>query len=96
MITHITLYKLVHANAETVEEARKVLAAQKEKIPYFRHLEVGANLLDSYRAYDLALQAKFDSLEDLHAYQHHPAHVEVLKYLQGVRQSVITVDYETP
>ncbi len=96
MITHITLYKLVHANTETIEEARKVLASQKEKVPYFRDFEVGVNLLDSYRAYDLALQARFDSMEDLQAYQHHPAHVEVLKYLQGVRQSVITVDYETP
>ena len=26
MITHIALFKLVHANTETVEEARKVLA----------------------------------------------------------------------
>ena len=35
MITHIALYKLVHANAETVEEARKVLASQEGKIPLF-------------------------------------------------------------
>lgn len=54
------------------------------------------NLLDSFCSYDLALRAKFDSMEDLLAYQRHPAHVEVVKYLQGVRQSMITVDYETP
>ena len=96
MITHIALYKLVHANAETVEEARKVLASQEGKIPYFRAFEVGANLLDSFCSYDLALQAKFDSMEDLQAYQRHPVHVEVVKYLQGVRQSMVTVDYETP
>ena len=96
MVTHIALYKLVHANTETVEEARKVLASQAGKVPHFRHFEVGVNLLDSYRAYDLVLRAKFDSMEDLQAYQRHPAHVEVVKYLQGVRQSVITVDYETP
>ncbi len=96
MITHIALYKLVHTNAETVEEARKVLASQEGKIPHFRAFEVGVNLLDSFCSYDLALQAKFDSMEDLQAYQSHPAHVEVVKYLQGVRQSMITVDYETP
>lgn len=96
MITHIALYKLVHANKETVEEARQVLASEAGKIPYCRAFEVGVNLLDSYRSYDLAVQAKFDSIEDLQAYQSHPAHVEVVKYLQGVRQSVITVDYETP
>ena len=96
MITHIALYKLVHTNTETVEEARKVLASQAGKIPHCRHFEVGVNLLESYRSYDLALLAKFDSMEDLQAYQRHPAYVEVVKYLQGVRQSVITVDYETP
>jgi hypothetical protein len=96
MITHIALFKLVHANPETVEEARKVLAGLTGKIPQLRHFEVGANIFESYRSYDLALMARFDSLEDLEAYQRHPAYVEVVKYLQGVRQSVVTVDYETP
>jgi len=95
MITHIALFKLVHANTETVEEARKVLAGLAGKIPQFRHFEVGANIFESYRSYDLALLAKFDSMEDLQTYQRHPAYVEVVKYLQGVRQSVVTVDYET-
>jgi hypothetical protein len=95
MITHIVLLKLVHANTETIEEAKtKILAGLEGKIPQLRHLEVGVNIIHSYRAYDLALVAKFDSLEDLHVYQNHPAHVEVLKYLQGVRRSVISVDYE--
>jgi len=96
MITHIALFKLVHTNAETVEEARKALAGLAGKIPQVRHFEVGANILESYRSYDVALLAKFDSLEDLQAYQQHPAYVEVVKYLQGVRKSVVTVDYETP
>jgi Stress responsive A/B Barrel Domain len=96
MITHIALFKLVHTNPETVEEAKKVLAGLAGKIPQFRHFEVGANIFESYRSYDLALMARFDSVEDLEAYQRHPAYVEVVKYLQGVRQAVVTVDYETP
>ena len=96
MITHIALFKLVHANAETLAEAKKVLMGLAGKIPQFRYFEVGANIFDSYRSYDLALLAKFDSMEDLQAYQRHPAYVEVVKFLQGVRQSVVTVDYETP
>ncbi len=96
MITHIALFKLVHANAETVDAARKALAGLDGKIPQLRHLEVGVNLVHSYRSYDLSLLAKFDSLEDLQGYQSHPAYVEVVKYLQGLRQSVVTVDYETP
>ena len=96
MITHIALIKLVHANAETIEEARKILLGLEGKIPQLRHLEVGVNLVQSYRSYDLSLVARFDSLEDLQAYLNHPAHVEVVKKLQGVRKSTITVDYETP
>ncbi len=95
MIIQIALLKLVYGNAETVDAARKALAGLEGKIPQVRHLEVGVNLDYSYHSYDLSLLAKFDSLEDLQAYQSHPAHVEV-KYLQGLRQSVVTVDYETP
>ena len=96
MITHVSLFKLVHANAETVAEAKKALASLEGRITQLRSFEVGANMVDSYRSYDLALIAKFDSIADLQAYQRHPAYVDVVKYLQGVRQSVITVDYETP
>ena len=96
MITHIALIKLVHANAETIEEARKILFGLEGKIPQVRHLEIGVNLIHSYRSYDLSLIAKFDSLEDLQTYNNHPVHVEVVKKLQGVRQSTVTVDYETP
>lgn len=95
MITHIALFKMVHANKEIIEEARKALEALGGKIPQLRHLEVGVNIVYSYRSYDLALVAKFDSLEDLQVYQNDPNYVEVVKYLQGVRQTVVTVDYET-
>ena len=96
MVTHIVLFKLLHCTPEKAEEARQVLKGMMGRIPQLRHLEVGVNLVHSDRSYDLALLARFDSLEDLQAYQVHPVHVEVVKYLQGVRQSAIVVDYETP
>ncbi len=95
MITHIALFKLVHSNSETTEGARKALAGLEGKIPQVRYFELGVNIVHSYRSYDLSLITKFDSLEDLQAYQNHPVYVEVVKYLQGVRKSVVTVDYET-
>ncbi|MDP3105948.1 MAG: Dabb family protein [Candidatus Methanoperedens sp.] len=51
-------------------------------------------MLHSERSYDLALVTKFDSMEDMKAYQAHPVHVEVLKYMTSVRESSVTVDYE--
>jgi hypothetical protein len=96
MITHIVLLKLLHCSPERAEEAKQVLAGMAGRIPELRHLEVGVDVIHSDRSYDLALVARFDSLEDLQAYQVHPVHMEVLNYMQGVRQSAVVVDYETP
>ena len=51
-------------------------------------------MLRTDRSYDLALVAKFDTLEDLNAYQIHPLHQEVVKYMMSVRESIVAVDYE--
>jgi hypothetical protein len=94
LITHIVLFKLLDRSPESIEKARAVLASLEGKIPQVRHLEVGADVLRTDRSYDLALVAKFDSLEDLNAYQIHHEHQQVVKYMVSVRQSAVTVDYE--
>ncbi len=91
MITHIVLFKLI--DRHNAQKARDVLLGMKGRIPQLRHIEAGIDVLHSERSYDLALVTKFDSLEDLKAYQAHPVHIEVLKYMTSVRESSITVDY---
>jgi len=93
MITHIVLFKLI--DRRDAQKARDVMVGMKGKIPQLRHLEVGVDVLHSERSYDLALVTKFDSMEDLKAYQAHPVHVEVQKYMTSVRESSVTVDYES-
>ncbi len=93
MITHIVLFKLKDSSPSNIEKARDVLMGMKGRIPELRHLEVGIDVLRSERSYDLALLAKFDSLEELQAYQKHPVHVEVAKYMTSVRESAVAVDY---
>lgn len=95
MITHIVLFKLIDRSPLNIEKARDVLFGMNGKIPQLRHLEVGIDVLRSARSYDLVLMAKFDSLEDLQAYQAHPVHVEVAKYMTSVRESSVVVDYES-
>ncbi len=93
MITHIVLFKLIdHRDAQ---KARDILLGMKGRIPQLRNIEAGIDLLHSERSYDLALVTKFDSMEDMKAYQAHPIHVEVLKYMTSVRESSVTVDYES-
>lgn len=93
MITHIVFFKFKDPSAITV--TRDKLLALKGKVPQLRHLEVGVDVIRSERSYDLALISKFATLDDLQAYQVHPDHQEVVKYLSGVKESIVAVDYES-
>lgn len=93
MITHIVFFKFKDPSAIPI--TRDKLLALKNKIPQLRHLEVGVDVIRSERSYDLALYSKFDTLDDLQAYQVHPDHQEVVKYLGGVKESIVAVDYES-
>ena len=95
MITHIVFFKLKDHSSRSVGKARDVLLGMRGKIPQLRHLEVGVDILHSQRSYDIVLITKFDSLEELQAYQAHPVHVEVAKYMTSVRESAGAVDYES-
>lgn len=94
MITHIVFFKLKDQTSAKAKEARNVLLAMDGKIPQLRHLEVGIDVVRSERSYDLALITKFDSLEDLAAYQAHPVHQDVVQYIRSAAESSVTVDYE--
>jgi hypothetical protein len=96
MITHIVFFKFSNPSPETVLTARGKLLSMNGIIPLIRHLEVGADIIRSERSYDLALLARFDSLEDLQAYQTHPYHAgEIVPYVREISASILAVDYET-
>ena len=96
MITHIVLFKLKERTPEGIEKARQLLLSMDGKVEQLRHLEVGVDLIHSERSADIALTTKFDSMEDLQAYQVHPYHAtEVAAYLRSVCSSVVAADYET-
>jgi len=93
MITHVVLFKL--KDPSSIQKTREVLMGMDGKIPQIRDLEVGVDVVRSQRSYDLALITRFDSMEDLQAYQVHPVHVEVLNYITSVRESVVAVDFQS-
>jgi hypothetical protein len=95
MITHIVFFKLKDRSLQSLEKASDVLMGLKGRIPQLRYIEVGIDVLHSERSYDIALVTKFDSLEELEAYQKHPVHAEVAKYMTSVRESAVAVDYES-
>lgn len=96
MITHIVFFKLNDPTDGNVAEAKALLLGMAGKIPQLRHLEVGVDLVHSDRSYDLALVTKFDSLDDLKAYQVHPFHADtVVPYVRSASKSIVAVDYES-
>ena len=94
MITHIVLFKLKDRRPEEIAKARKKLMELAGRVPQLRSFEVGADIVRSERAFDLALLATFDSLADLQAYQVHPHHVQVGNHMRGLAETIVSVDYE--
>ncbi|MDD2850274.1 MAG: Dabb family protein [Desulfuromonadaceae bacterium] len=96
MITHIVLFKLADPTAENLAATRDKLLSMNGKIDLLRHLEVGVDVIRSERSSDIALTTRFDSLEDLQAYQVHPYHAgEVVPHMKSVCSSIVAVDYES-
>jgi len=96
MITHIVLFKLADPTAQNVEATRNKLLSMGGTIDLLRHLEVGVDVVRSERSYDIALTTRFDSLQDLQAYQVHPYHAgEVIPHMKSVCSSIVAVDYES-
>ncbi|QAY66445.1 Dabb family protein [Paenibacillus protaetiae] len=95
MITHIVFFKLKDGSAENVERTAQVLRDMKGKIDVLKSIEVGIDVVHSARSYDIALVTTFDSLEALEAYQVHPVHQKVIVHMNEVRESSVSVDYES-
>lgn len=97
MIAHIVFFKLKEPTPENMRAARDRLLSMKGKLSMLRHLEVGIDLVRSERSFDVALYSRFDTMDDLNAYQVAPYHAEVIvPYMKGVSAAIHAVDYELP
>lgn len=94
MLTHVVMFKLKDRSPEAVEATANVLRNMEGKIDVLRHIEVGLDVQHLERSYDIVLITKFDSLEDLEVYSHHPVHVEVINHMKQVLDgTTICVDF---
>ncbi len=94
MVTHIVFFKLQEPDTDKIVEVRDRLLSMEGKIGQLRHLEAGIDITRSERSYDVALVTKFDSLDDLQAYQVHPYHAgEVIPFMKANCSSIVAVDY---
>ena len=91
MVKHIVMYKL--KNPADADEMIARFLSMRGKIEVLRSLNAGKNEVPSARAYDVALECEFDSLEDLSIYADHPVHLPVKAYVHSVIEKAHSVDF---
>jgi hypothetical protein len=79
---------------EAAATAREKLLGLVGRIEAIRSYEVGLNIVESARAWDLVIVATYDSLDGLKAYNDHPEHQAVGAYIREHMAQIAAVDYE--
>lgn len=99
MVKHIVMWNVVDSHQgmgkkELLGEIKKRIEALKGVVPQIREIEVGFDFNGSDAAFDIALYSVFDDRAALDAYQVHPAHEEVKKFVGAVTTARAVADYE--
>jgi hypothetical protein len=97
-VRHVVSWKLAAddpaVRAQQAAEVARRLLALDGVVPQLRAISAGANMAYPDANWDVTLVADFDSIDDLEAYQVHPAHEEVVAYVRSVVASRVAVDFE--
>ena len=94
MIRFIVVFKLVDNSEQNVALIKQHIMSLEGKMPVIKHMEVGNNLLLGERAFDLAALFDFDTMKDVHVFEHDPIHVEVVQRIKPAVTELKTVVYQ--
>ena len=99
MIEHVVMWKFADtAEGKTREETmaivRERLLALPAVISEIKFMQIGRDVSRTDMSYDMMLVTRFESLEALHTYKVHPAHVEVASYVAKVKVARVVLDCE--
>lgn len=93
MLQHYVFIKYRPGTDEAhIDEFRRRMLALPGQVPGIAQLMVGRDILQEARSWDLVLDMRFASLEDLRRYQQHPAHQAVMQFNQPWVAEVAAVD----
>lgn len=93
MIKHIVMFKL--NDVSRAEEAKERFSKVAENVSELKKGEAVINSADAPDSnYTIALICDFDSIDDLNAYQVHPAHKEFGAFIAGIKTDRACIDYE--
>lgn len=91
MVTHVVLFRF--PDGADVDGVVARLRSMDGNVPTLRHLEVGRDENRSDRAWDVCLVTRFDSKDDLDAYQADPFHREVAAFIGAQNGESAVVDW---
>jgi hypothetical protein len=94
MIKHIVFFKFQENIKENQLLLKQKLDNLKDKIPQIIDYEVGINIVDTQRAYDVSLISSFSTKDDLKQYAINPLHLEVIDFIKSINTITKVVDYE--
>lgn len=99
MIKHIVMFKLKDTDGKTAyENAVEAKERFNDVIENVKELKKGEIVINSKDAdqsnYTISLLCDFETIDDLNAYQVHPAHVAFGKFIGTVKTDRACIDYE--
>ena len=99
MIEHVVMWKFADAaegktREENMQIVRDRLMALPAVIPEIKFMQIGTDVSRTEMSYDMMLVTRFESLDALHTYKVHPAHVEVASYVAKVKVARVVLDAE--
>lgn len=99
MIKHIVMFKLKAANGKSeYENAFEAKERFNDVVANVCELKAGEVVINSEEApqdnYTISLICDFDSIDDLNAYQVHPAHKKFGAFIAEIKESRACIDYE--
>lgn len=93
MIRHIVMWKFREGTDAQQEEFLTGLAALEGQIECIRAMSVRRSAAEN-AAYDAALIAEFDTLEDVERYKNDPRHLAVAAICRDIRTERCAIDVE--
>ncbi len=97
MLQHYVFIKYQETvSSEHVDAFCEKMLALKQLIPEIKRMEIGQDILQDGRSWDLILIMEFESLETLRAYQTHQEHQSLMQFNNPFVAQVGSVDFEKP
>ncbi len=99
MIEHVVMWKFAEnaegkTRVENMAIVKERLLALPAVIPEIKFMQIGRDVSRTEMSYDMMLVTRFESLDALHTYKVHPAHVAVSEYVAKVKTARVVLDAE--